>query len=267
MLNMKNRIIKFGVIMGILLFSFLLIDSWFVNAPENSDFSLIEPVLADSSTDQIVGASFLLQDAGISAYISTGQELDLSRAKSVFRTIEKENDEYIIGSVPLPDLDKSYDVHCYIQKDGRIIVYYLKEDPTSKILGNKYYADMGDSNNLKDALDIVCGVLDVGVDDINYYHFQYPTANKLMKITGSKFKFKVPDDLEMYETSFAVMAHGYSPVYILRRSSIDFDRSDIRALVSQQYGKIDLARMNPDEFHDVDTGDERGSILLLYREP
>ena len=106
----------------------------------------------------------------------------------------------------------------------------------------------------------------LSVEDINYYHFQYPRANKLMKITGSKFRFKVPDDLEMHETSFAVMGHGYSPVYILSRSSIEFDGSDIRALVNQQYGKIDMATGGPDEFHDVDTGDERGSILLLYHE-
>jgi hypothetical protein len=73
------------------------------------------------------GTNFLDAEAGISAYTNVGEEIDLEKAKSAFRTVEYETDEYTIGSVPLPDYPEYEDVHAYVHKDGWVVTYYLKE--------------------------------------------------------------------------------------------------------------------------------------------
>ena len=80
------------------------------------------------------GTAFLEDEAGVSAYVNTSQSIDLSKAESCYRTIEYKCDDYIIGSVELPDLPEDEDVHVYVSADGWIVAYYLKDEPASKIM-------------------------------------------------------------------------------------------------------------------------------------
>ena len=48
-------------------------------------------------------SSFLDDEAGISAYFDASATIDLNDVRSLFRTIEVETADYIIGSIPVSD--------------------------------------------------------------------------------------------------------------------------------------------------------------------
>jgi len=89
----------------------------------------------------IQGTSFLEDEAGISAYMNSGQTIDLALAKQAYRTIEDETDQYIIGSVQLTGYSETEDIHAYTHKDGWIVTYYLKDEPSAKILDWNNYSE------------------------------------------------------------------------------------------------------------------------------
>ena len=120
--------------------------------------------------------SFLEDEAGISAYTNVGSVIDLSSAREVYRTIEVETSDYIVGSVPIPEYDEEYDVHCYVDTDGWIVTYYLKEDPSAKIVDWEFYTaeEQITSTKLSRGINEICIPLGILPSEIKYYHFGYP---------------------------------------------------------------------------------------------
>ena len=55
--------------------------------------------------------TFLDEEAGISIYTNISQPLDLSVAKAEYKTLEEETSDYVIGSLSLPNLPESDDIH------------------------------------------------------------------------------------------------------------------------------------------------------------
>ena len=98
--------------------------------------SLVSPVYALGATTV---PTFLEEEAGMSMYVNIGKPIDLSKAKAVYKIIEKETTDYVVGSLSLPGLPQTDDVHCFVHKDGWIVVYYLKGEPISKIIDWNYY--------------------------------------------------------------------------------------------------------------------------------
>lgn len=77
---------------------------------------------------------FPQDEAGISAYFKSATPVNLADVRSVYRVIEVETPDYIIGSVPVPDYGQErFDVHLYVHRDGWFLAYYLTSDPVSKI--------------------------------------------------------------------------------------------------------------------------------------
>ena len=70
-------------------------------------------------------------EAGIAAYLKVGQAIILTEAKvtNIFRTIEAQTGDYIIGTVPLPDYDDNFYPKLYIHKDGWFMAYYNEVIP------------------------------------------------------------------------------------------------------------------------------------------
>lgn len=170
-------------------------------------YLFVSPVFAQSAT---TGSTFLEQEAGMSIYVNIGASIDLSMAKPVYKTIEKETSEYIIGSFSLPDLPETDDVHCFVHKDGWIVVYYLKAEPISKIIDWNYYSEGKlTKTKLQLGLEQMGIALGVSVTDVKYYNFQYPYANKWMIIIEiqegdgtDSFNLKIPSDFTFYERSW-----------------------------------------------------------------
>ena len=230
------------------------------------------------------GTTFLEEEAGISAYTNVGETIDLEKAKTAFRTIEYETDEYIIGSVPLPDYPETEDVHAYVHKDGWIVVYYLKEEPASKILDWEDYDtdEKITGTKLEDGINAVCAAAQVPSKDIKYYDFRYPNANRLMIVADAQwsegtdtFNIKIPSDFRVYERSYSHYA------YDSYESSMKIDGDVISTIEScneysvTNYGELTWDQLSPDVFHTVSLwhneesylyGEAFCAIVLIYRE-
>jgi len=233
------------------------------------------------------GTTFLEEEAGISAYTNVGETIDLEKAKTAFRTIEYETDEYIIGSVPLPDYPETEDVHAYVHKDGWIVVYYLKEEPASKILDWEDYDtdEKITGTKLEDGINAVCAAAQVPSKDIKYYDFRYPNANRLMIVADAQwsegtdtFNIKIPSDFKVYERSYSHYAYdSYGSNMKIDGDVIStIERCDDYSVTN--YGELTWAQLSPDEFHNVSLwhdeyvgygwyqGEAFCAIVLIYQE-
>jgi len=236
--------------------------------------------------------SFLEEEAGVCAYTKLTPPVNLTIAKTAFKTIEYECEDYIIGSVAVSG-DESEDVHVYVSKDGWLVAYYLKEDPFPKILKNLMNFD---DNKLKDAIKKVCDALWVSLPTVNYYDFRYPNANKVMiiadkasggtygeyayKYFSDSFKFMIPKEVatnvsKMYWVVFLVEGDG-ACLYL---NGAKLGGND------KKYGELTFAQpgvpgnIKPGDYHTVKVevsvharqygyyhGEANGGILLIYRE-
>lgn len=187
----------------------------------------IRPVFAQAS-----GSTFLEQEAGMSIYMKADVTIDLAKAKNVYKNIEKETSEYIVGSLSLPDLPESDDVHCFVHVTGWIVVYYLKTEPISKIIDWSYYTNnVLTKTKLQIGLEKMALALGVNVAGINYYHFQYPYADKWMIV--------IEVQLDQGEDSFNIKIPSSFTVY---------ERSWIH---NNNYGTLTSAQLTPDVFHTI----------------
>jgi hypothetical protein len=229
------------------------------------------------------GTNFLDAEAGISAYTNVGEEIDLEKAKAAFRTIEYETDEYIIGSVPLPDYPEYEDVHAYVRKDGWVVTYYLKDKPVGKIIDWKDYStdEKIIGTKLEDGLSVACNAAGVPIRNIKYYDFRYPNADKLMIVADAQwsqgtdtFNIKLPSDFVFYDRSYSHYAYNSDG------SKMKIDGNEISSLEycggssRWQSGQLSPTQLSLDDFHTVslwhDARSSKGhacaAIVLIYRE-
>ena len=244
---------------------------------DNGIFFLSRPVMA-------AGSTFLDDEAGISAYTNLGTVIDLSVARTGFKTIEQETADYIVGSIALPDLPETEDVHCFVHSDGWIVTYYLAAEPASKIIGWIYSSPGNLITKLEVGIDEMCNTLATVAGDISYYHFHYPLANRLMVITEcaasedpDSFNLKIPGDFTISERSwshYAVLGCSYYSEY----SYFKLDGNQIDSIGEPggtHQGRLTFAQLGPDIFHTatVDTNRFCSStqacigIVLVYLEP
>lgn len=266
----RSRTIRFAIITAILLViagvSIVTISTDDSLGGKASGLSLVKPAFAQSSE-----ASFLEQEAGIAAYINVGQTIDLNRAKAAFRTVEKETGSYIIGSVALPDHPPSEDVHAYIQRDGWIMVYYMKGEPTSKIIVWTEQSPDIMSTKFELALTVIGNTLGEAVGNLKYYHFGYPNAEKLMIISDTdEFKLTIPGDFSVYERSYWANFHwayvGWSNVY----GSISIDGAHVAGrsgYTGTEVGTFSAIQLKPGGSHHIVLTQAQVALVILYREP
>lgn len=287
-LKVENRKMKFGgLLVAVLVFSFLGVYSYTANnekgnsmvADAGQTFSLVNPVFAQSASSE---TTFLEEEAGMSIYINIGRSIDLAVAKTVYRTIEKETSNYTVGSIALPGLPESEDVHGFVHKDGWIVVYYLKAEPVGKIIDWNYWSGGKlTKNKVQVGLEQMGNALGASVTGAKYYHFQYPYANKSMIIMETlevggedSFNITIPLEFTVYERSWSHYAeytwYGYYPSYL------KIDGNTINTITTDdqtKYGQLTVAQLSPGMVHTVSvSGQYSGklygvSIALAYQEP
>jgi len=188
------------------------------------------------------GAEFLQQEAGPALYMNAGHALNLATARAAYRNIEIETADYIIGSVSLPSLPAvTEDVHCYVHKDGWIVVYYLKQEPLAKIVSNAYWSGgQLTRTKLDEGMEGMCNALGLLQSGIKKYHFQWPLANNWEMVAGtSAFNVKVPSSFNVYERSwYSSMANRFL-----------LDGGCISS--GEDHGALSLSQLTPDQFHTV----------------
>ena len=246
-------------------------------------FLLVNPVFAQSVSSE---TTFLEEEAGMTIYVDIGRSIDLEVAKTVYRTLEKETANYTVGSIALPDLPESEDVHCFVHKDGWIVAYYLKAEPIGKIIDWAYWSGGTlTKNKLQVGLEQMSNALGASVTGAKYYHFQYPYANKCMIIietlVGSgedSFNIMIPLEFTVYERSwshYSQQAYPADAPDMRSRFKIDGNTINIVSATSPQtnYGQLTVAQLSPNVFHNVSvSGYYSGRlygvcIALAYQDP
>jgi len=274
---MKDKKMKLGVLLVTILASSFLGVYFYVQSGGKSSiaaeggqiFPLVSPAFAQSVS---TATTFLEEEAGMSIYLNIGESIDLSKAKTAYKTIEKETSDYIVGSLSLPDLPETEDVHCFVHKDGWIVVYYLKAEPISKTIDWNYYSLTAGltKTKLQVGLEKMGLALGVSVTGAKYYNFQYPYAYKWMIIIESRdaspdsFNLKIPSEFTIYERSWSLYAESvaYSYFYI-DTNQIAYVNSGVK------YGQLTAAQLSPDAFHTIDLyGINKNylAIVLAYKE-
>jgi hypothetical protein len=294
-MGMKDKKMKVGVLLvAILVGSFLGMYFYArsggrsnIVAEGGQTFPLVGPAFAQSVS---TSTTFLEEEAGFSLYVNIGRSIDLAVAKTVYRTIEKETADYVVGSIALPGLSENEDVHCFVHKDGWIVTYYLKGEPISKIVDwNLWSEGKLTKNKLQVGLEQMTNALGVFVIDAKYYHFQYSNANKFMIIIETlvtvgedSFNITIPSELAVYERSWSHYAgdtttywggptESYFKIDGNTISSISGDSNPVT-----KYGTLTVAQLLPDVAHIVSVYNNNAEsvkplygvcIALAYQEP
>lgn len=215
--------------------------------------------------------AYLDQEAGISAYYKSNNAITLSQVRSAFRTIETKTADYIIGSVAVTNYPEHFDAHVYVHKTGWILAYYLRVDPTSKIIDSK--AQTLNTSSLKTALVTVAATAGAAVPDVTYYDFRYPNATNIALIAeddsnGSSFTISVPSTYAYYERGWANYENYYNENYFA------FDGVNMPNKVYDSgtvaYGMLTPSQVLPDTTHTVAIeggADAYGVLVLVYQVP
>ena len=181
--------------------------------------------VAHAESAQQIEAGFLLKEAGISAYAHLSPTLSLSTLRPLFRLIERETDDYLIGTLPPPGyerltvLNEAMDVHAYVRKDGWIVAYLLADTPTAKIIDwVNYDTQKLSATTLERTVEHIADHAGRVRPTIQLYHFQYPTAVALTLVADREdhalsrdnFLIKLPVGLAVFERSWSSASTYFS---------------------------------------------------------
>ena len=149
------------------------------------------------------------EEAGISAYYKTPDAITLSLVRSVFRVVETETADYILGSVAVPNYPEHYDVHVYVHKTGWILAYYLRGDLIGKIIDA--HAQTLNTTKLKTVVASVASAAGAPFGDVTYYDFRYPSATHMLLVAedsanGNEFTIKLPSSYGYFERGGVTLA-------------------------------------------------------------
>ncbi|MCX6677041.1 MAG: hypothetical protein NTU95_03730 [Methanothrix sp.] len=180
-------------------------------------------VAQDTNSTQLVapspdsGDAFPDGEAGIAAYISTGQVVDLEKIKTIFSSVEKVGDNYIVGVVQIPDWGGNIPVHLYADTDGWMVSYLKKDEPVSEVMqwgssdADNPTLGVIKSTTLEDALYKAGDAAGVGIvaTGIKYYDFEFPNANQMMIIAktqatagSSIHQIEIPENYMLFDASY-----------------------------------------------------------------
>ena len=193
--------------------------------------------------------------------MDAGQTLDLELAKSGFKSIEKETSNYVVGSISLPDRPENDDVHCFVHKDGWIVVYYLKSEPLCKIIDwDSYIGETLTKTKLQIGLEEICNVLFITPTNAKYFHFQYPNADEMMLIIET-----------VYDSSYYPSVHSdsfnlkiFSELTVYERAWTHRAQLIDGSTTSTEVGLLTYAQLIPDIFHTVEAEIDRPSLYNCY---
>ncbi len=230
------------------------------------------------------GTTFLEEEAGACAYTKLTPPVNLTTAKTAFKTVEYECEDYIIGSVAV-SAEESEDAHVYVSKDGWLASYYLNEEPFPEIL--KSMTNFS-NNKLEDALQKVCDALWVSLPTVNYYDFRYPNANKVQLVAdevrlantysrSDSFRFMIPKEVATNTSKIYWVAVAHD----VERTKLYLDGNTLGDAYedSENYGMLTFAQPGvsgnivPGDYYTVKVkcydgdshGTGNGGILLIYR--
>jgi len=212
---------------------------------------------------------FPQDEAGISAYFKSASPVTLADVRGVFRVIEVETADYIIGSVAVPDYPELYDVHMYIHREGWFVAYYLSSDPVSKIVDIKHYSGSAIGTLLEKTLSIVAVQAGVPFTTATFYDFRYPNATHFMLVgevfaspdNDNTFTIQLPVPYSYFERSWALYDGGGDWYFV-----VNGQRQTPAAGSNPWYGVLTAAQLLPGSVHTIAI-DNWGVLAIVYRVP
>ena len=294
---MDIRMIRKPMVAGLVVLALLVAFGWVVQTktPDKAEniLSLKAPpfVGVASAAEAASDASFLEQEAGIAAYTEAERSIDLSLVRDVFRAIERETAEYIVGSVGIADYSENFDPHVFVHTDGWVVAYYLAADPSSMVIDMRHY-DGGSMNSmLEDAMEQILSPVGMGTFEATYYDFRHPNATALILIVElmagigeDSFEVKLPGEFTYYERAWGHLHYeGPDGSYSWESStstlyidlySIDTITQPSGSGWAYAYGIVNPSHLLPDAFHTVklhvepaeDSDHAVVGIALVYQE-
>lgn len=263
-----------GVAVGLLL-ALGLMRRPAVPAQAGTIFNLQAPPFVHAAdVEAIEAASVIENEAGIAAWLQGSSSINLNSVRGVFRTIEAETADYIIGSVPVPNYDEGWDVHVYVHKDGWILAYYLAADPVSRIYDWKAY-DSGGRITLSTILENVIAFvanfagIPFSAANVTLYDFRYPNATHLMLVvewacggygTADSFQVKLPSNFAYYERSWSLATTYEGARYRLNGVEIKY----IWEPWGIAYGTFSATQLPPNQYHTIEISASGSSSRCLY---
>ena len=230
---------------------------------------LVRPAIAQ-------GVSFLDTEAGMSAYANTGLTINLDNARAAFRTVERQTDTWLIGSVAIPGHPEEEDAHVFVHQQGWIVAYYERGSPVARTVHWTGHPTLG-PNKLEQALGLVASNAGVPIPSAGFFNFQLPNATEwLLIIDNDSFGVTIPKEFAVFERSYSQFSTDLGSCSAGSFSRITIDGT----VIAQQsgcvgfgtfHGLISAATLSQDASHLVDTPDLRraGSVAisLLYLPP
>lgn len=170
-----------------------LVRPWFIDEALASD---------DRSARAIADIS---SEAGISAYVKTPTAILLSRAQTAFTSITAQNSNYIMGTITPAGYDAYWGAQVMVHKTGWIMAWYHKDWLASTVVhvNDKTFAN---KTKLSLAIDKVTAALRITSINPTYYHFKYPTANRMLiarksLTSGYMMRVSYPSTFTYFDTS------------------------------------------------------------------
>ncbi len=209
---------------------------------------------------------FPQDEAGISAYFKSATPVNLADVRGVYRVIEVQTADYIIGSVRVPDYSEMFDVHVYVHRDGWFMAYYLKSEPAAKMVDLRGSSGSQIKTMFEQVLSTVAVAAGVPMPQLTFYDFRYPNATNMMLIyenggDGNNFTVQLPSAFVYYERSWSLINWGYGWYF-----RINGQGQSEMASTNPVYNFIAPAQLLPDTTHTI-TVDDDGVLALIYRVP
>lgn len=211
-MRLKSKVIKVSLVLCVLGGLAIALVLWYGGSPEGKGSSGVDIFLAKPAFAQEVDtAAFPEDEAGISAYVNVGQNIDLEQAKTAFIGLIDEGSDYVIGTVSLEGLPEETYPHVYISQSAWILAYYTKNSPSSLIMQwHDYKGGPITTTTLRDAIFNTSVAIRVDFSKIEgklgYYHFQYPEATKMLLVADlgdrDSFTYMIPLNVVLFEASW-----------------------------------------------------------------
>lgn len=238
-------------------------------APATGDniFTLKAPsFLAVANAEEAAPMAFPVDEAGISAYFHSATSINLPDVRSVFRVIEVETPDYIIGSVDVANYAEEFDVHVYVHRTGWFMAYYLRTDPAAKMVDMKRSNGSQIETLFEGILSVVAVSAGVPMPQVTFYDFRYPNATHMMLIyenygDGNSFTVQLPSTFVYHERSWTLIDWGNGWAF-----NIDGQNQSSMANTNPVFNFITPVQLLPDTAHTIAVNDD-GVLALIYRVP
>jgi len=210
--------------------------------------------------------AFPESEAGIAAYVNVGGGINLTKAAETFSQLEEIGENHAIGII-----SGCNNIHIYVDVDGNIVAYFLKDEPSSKIYAwgeKKLYPNI--------AIQTVCDKIGAVYEDIEpsikYCHYQYPNADKIAifsKNSDGYVHVSVPENYNLYEASWSLSGVGdysncrsngnYCPALMVDGTQIEHP-SDWNS-----QGMFNLDKVLSKGSHTLHPSHSNVAVVLLYK--